>query len=135
MREHDGTAAPPAAPDELSITRISGDGCDDVGWILAAAGKRGNRVVEGRSALGCGFGRAHEAPVGVVLVRLSDQVTPAMPCGSGLPLMKGSMRVMKSLRRSWWTQWPACSKRATVALLKCWMRPSSRGSDAQLSLP
>ena len=41
----------------------------------------------------------------------------------------------KSFRRSWCTQWPALSNSTTLALLKCAIRPSFSGLEAQLSLP
>ena len=49
--------------------------------------------------------------------------------------MKFRVVSTKSLSRSWCTQWPALSNSTTLALLKCVIRPSFSGLEAQLSLP
>lgn len=52
-----------------------------------------------------------------------------------LHLMNSRVVVTKSSSRSCCTQWPARSNSTTFAVLKCLMRPSFSGLEAQLSLP
>ncbi len=62
--------------------------------------------------------------------------SPLLPPIHARHLQRNSrMTARKTSRRSWWTQWPAPSTETTFAVRKCRARPSSRGLDAQLSLP